>query len=166
MDAFLDALQGKNGKSQEYQIRDNDAVENRFEKILSGTDCVAIDINGFSKAAPKIITRIRQYYSAQGKKSDILLYSSIPCEERQILGCLIQEHIAVQKEIPSFKICSHVFDVPGEKFEQMWIDSWCNVILNEHDFLMCQAYQENYRLFQMYFKDRLVELIKNADVNE
>ncbi|MCI5882700.1 MAG: hypothetical protein MRZ84_01515, partial [Eubacterium sp.] len=57
-------------------------------------------------------------------------------------------------------VCEHVFSLNGQKCKDIIIDGYCNLILNEEDYKYCKSFDENYRLFQMSYEDRLYNMIK------
>ncbi|MFG6376995.1 MAG: glycosyltransferase family 2 protein [Lachnospiraceae bacterium] len=168
MDAFFDALINKKGKAENYQIRDLEQVEDRVQKLLEGHKSIILQMNNHIEESRKILVRLQQYQKLLNIEFSIIVYNQNKLEIDELC-----EH-KIKFVLPSgdiskslvLEVCEHVFDIKEEKYRNnIWIDGWCNLILNEKDYQVCSCFKESYKLFKICYEDRLEKIIE-ANLNK
>lgn len=154
MNAFLDAIYGIMGEAEDYKIRPLDVVEDRFTKLVSDKNKIILEVNGCWEILEKIISKIKQCNC----NCECMIISSDNNSEKEKLKAkypdikLIEYSKRIDYDI-WLKLCKHIFSLQESKFDTIYIDSWCNVVLNEIELRKCVGFQESLELFKICYYD-------------
>lgn len=156
MNAFLDAINGVMGEAEESKIRTLDIVEDRFITLINNKNKIMLEVNGYWESLKKIIQKIKIYNSN--------------CQCVVVSDCSIIEKEKLQIEYPDITfinynekidydiwlvLCEHIFSLQENEFKKIYIDGWCNVVLNEMELRKCIGFQDSLELFKICFQDML-----------
>lgn len=169
MDAFVDALMNKKGKAEDYQIREADQIEDKLQKLLKNQKNIVLEMNNHIEETKKILIRLQQYREKFQIDCSISVHNQYKLDIDRIHGYKIEltPFINNDSENLILHVCEHVFYLSEKYTNKIWIDGWCNLILDKEDYEICSAFEKNYRLFKLCYEDRLKDIMKKAQkINE
>jgi len=169
MDAFIDALMGRKGKADDYQIRETEQLEDTLYKLLKSQKNIILEMNDHIEETRKILMRLKQYQEKSEIDYSITVHNNHKLDIHTIQGYKIEVTSFANNNSENLilNVCDHVFHVKGKYTGEIWIDGWCNSILDKKDYDVCRAFEESYKLFKICYQDRLRNLIQKAHkVNE
>lgn len=162
MYAFNDAVNGIVGKAPEYKIFKRTNNGNRLEKALENAKDVVIRFNGDFEGLGNIIKNIRLI------SSDIKIAISVEENDklwerikRQYSDCLtVKDYIPDDYE-KHLIMCEHIFKITKDMPQDVYIDSWCNIIFTHEDYMYASNFVQCRDLFKMCKRELLISTGEN-----
>ena len=164
-DAFLDALNGISGRAVDGRIREKEKSRERLYNLIKDKTSILIHMNGDIADTKRIISEIRYYESQEG----ICFKINVVGEDLEsVLGIPVQRACDIDESSHDLVIhaCKHIFYVPSDHMDKIWIDGWTNVLADFNDAELCKGFESSYRVFELCFMDRLVGFINNTNSEE
>lgn len=165
MYAFDDAVHGVRGKASEEKILNRPVVPNRVKEAMTSCDSVLIRFNGNYEGLDNIIRNLR------GFKKDLRIAISpevtdtIGVTQKTLLAqypdCEFCVEYRPEKYDKHMIMCEHIFNLPDDAKEDVYIDPWCNIIYSPEDFIYCKSFKQTKELFLLCKKDMLLSM-KNS----
>lgn len=163
MHAFDDAVHGVRGKAKEGYILTRPSVSNRVENAVGGASSVLICFNGSFEGLGNIIRNLKSFSGnmriaispqkeqAQGQYEIMLqnLYD-------QYSECEIVPEYKPEEYERHLVMCEHIFKLPENAKEDVYIDPWCNIIYTPEDFIYCRSFEQTKELFLLCKRDLLL----------
>lgn len=166
MYAFDDAVHGITGKAADYKILSRNTVKNRLQEALGEAKKVLVKFNGSFEGLGNIIRNIRKV------NSNIQVVISIPePENRNMAGSIDSLRQAVTQQFSDCEIskeyhpdeyqahlvmCEHIFKIRADQQRDIYIDSWCNIVYSQEDFIYAGSFEQSKDLFMVCKKDLLL----------
>lgn len=160
MDAFIDALMGKTGRADSFEIREKERVNERLEELVRAADSVLIFMNSCWEGTRRVVFQIRQYVEKLDRRIEIALVDEKYAGEK-LLGLTISAEKKMQGQFGlELHMCNHIYKHTMDSLDKKWIDGWGNMVVDEKDYNARQLYDQEYEMFQVCFADRVFELMK------
>lgn len=157
--AFDDAIHGVSGKAAESKILSRPQVKNRVKEALEGMKEVLIKFNKDYEGLGNIIRNIRNF------APDITIIIAVENSETeaehvkiQFPDCEVVTTYSPKNYDQHLVMCEHIFKVSSSMDRDNYIDSWCNIICSEEDFIYASSFEQSKELFLLCRKDLLTRL--------
>lgn len=168
MYAFDDAVHGVRGKASEEKILNRPAVPNRVKEAMSACGSVLIMFNGNYEGLGNIIRNLRSF--AKDLKIGISLgvQDDAGTEQKtlqaQYPDCEVCAEYQPEKYDRHMLMCEHIFKLPEDAKEDVYIDPWCNIIYSPEDFVYCKSFEQTKKLFLLCRKEILLSMKRNNEL--
>ena len=162
MYAFDDAAHGVRGKASEEKILNRPVVPNRVKEAMSACGSVLIMFNGNYEGLGNIIRNLRSF--AKDLKIGISLgvQDDAGTEQKtlqaQYPDCKVCAEYQPEKYDRHMLMCEHIFKLPEDAKEDVYIDPWCNIIYSPEDFVYCKSFEQTKKLFLLCRKEILLSM--------
>lgn len=155
MYAFNDVVNGIRGKAPEYKIFQRNRDANRLRDYIDNSKSVLIKFNNDFEGLGNIIKNILN----QGDVIDISIYTESNSEElqKQYPNCSVVSMYEPEKYEKHLVMCEHIFKITSDMPQDVYIDSWCNIIYSEDDFVYARSFEQTKELFVMCKKGLLID---------
>lgn len=157
MYAFDDAVHGVTGKAVDYKILPRNQIKNRLQDALSDAENVLIKFDGSYEGLGNIIRSIRRF------KPEMRIIVCVPEENRmdevseQFGDCEFVREYMPDHYQAHLVMCEHIFKLSDDFQQDIYIDSWCNIVYSQYDFLYAKSYEQTKELFLLCNKQILLE---------
>jgi len=162
MYAYDDAVHGVRGKTRDERILPRPKVENRVKLALQDAKSVIIKYNGDMEGIGNIVRNIRSF------ALDMKITIAVPDEAEMRANEHFTDHDVMlqceelQNQFPKDTIttqytpegydqhlimCDHIFKMTKGMEQDNYIDSWCNIIFSEADFVYAKSFEQTKELF-------------------
>lgn len=168
MEAFLDALWGVTGKADEYKIRHRETPENKFDKYVLDKKKIHLHMNGYWENTRRIVNWIYELGRQNGIEYDISISDAGQYIGDELMGIVIDDESnrSKVKAEADLHICKHIYELEIDNLDKLWVDGWRNTVIDKLDLESQKNYGSAYELFEICFKDIVVETIKRNIRNE
>ena len=153
MNAIVDAAKGVRGKATDGKILPRPEVENRVKIALNGAKSVTVKFNGMYEGLGNITRNIRKF------SPDMKIVISacdnvdeIKTLQEQYKDCVITEKYQPDNTDKHLVMCDHIFKLTPDMPQDVYIDSWCNIVYTDDDFEYAKSYRQTSDLFVMCMK--------------
>ena len=153
-DALTDALEKRMGKALPERIRIEDSYEDRFKKLLLDKNSITLKVRKQWKSTERIVARIRLI---KPKIQIVLLVDDILPEWKELFKDCFLKKVNDRNDKDVYSVCEHIFTIREKKFTTCYIDSWCNLILNEEELRQCREFESIFDIFYRLYEDRILE---------
>ena len=159
MDAFLDALEGKKGKAEDWKIRPHEHTYlDRFKEVMGKAKKIALYTHGDEPNTSRILAFLRIVEQERGEVMDITLVDR-ETQGENLFG------LAVLSELPGkesdydyvLHVCRHVYKLEIEEFDACYVDGWGNLMLGAEDFEKLVDYRKMLDMFVLGYRERMVQ---------
>lgn len=157
MYAFNDALNGITGKAPEYKIFNRATNGNRLKMALEGAKNVVIKYNDDMEGLGNIIRNIRSF--APGMRVVISIKDCKTTVENiqiQYSDCEVVHDYFPESYDKHLVMCEHIFKITGDMPQDIYIDSWCNIVFSESDYIYASSFEQTKDLFKLCKKSLLI----------
>lgn len=157
MYAFNDAVNGIIGKAPEYKIFKRTTDVNRLEFALKNANNVLIKFNGDFEGLGNIIRNIQSFSSDMKITISIGEYNNlIEKIQNQYSDCIVVVEYIPDKYEKHLVMCDHIFKITKDMPQDVYIDSWCNIIFTHEDYIYASSFEQTRELFVMCNKGLLL----------
>lgn len=158
MYAFDDAVHGVTGKADDYKIlpRGRNAV--RIAQAIGDASNVLIRFNGDYEGLGNIIRNIKK--NKPGVQIGIAAAAgtgeSPDSMADQYPDCRIEAVYQPEQYESHMIMCEHIFKITQDMPKDVYVDSYCNIIYTDADFIYASGFEQTKELFIICKKDMLL----------
>ena len=161
MYAFDDAVHGVRGKADERKILPRFTIEDRLALAMKDADgCVASSVlicfDGNFEGLGNIIRNLKKIQSGFRIGISVTNDSLYQNAQEQYPECEVSIDYRPEMYEKHMIMCEHIFNLPVDADEDVYIDPWCNIIFRSEDFLYCKNFRQTKELFLLCKKDILL----------
>lgn len=157
MYAFDDAVHGRFGKAEDYKILPRSRDVARIALALGDAEDVIVRFDGDTGGLDNIIRGI--YSNRPDIKVTVAVESSTGDLEK-----VRQQHPEInavdvyepEKYSRHMVMCSHIFKLPEDAQEDIYVDPWCNILYSSDDFRYAKSFSSAKELFILCKKNLLM----------
>lgn len=155
MFAFDDAVHGVIGKAAEHKILPRTRDISRVADAIQDAKTVLIKFNGDFEGLGNIIRTIKKSkpqveIAISANQSDMNevknQYKNVEILDKYSPECYDKHMI----------MCEHIFKLANEMKEDVYIDSWCNIVYTPQDFIYAKSFHSTRDLFKICRKEMLM----------
>jgi predicted LPLAT superfamily acyltransferase len=155
MFAFDDVVHGVTGKAAEGKILPRTRNMARVADAIGDGKSVLIKFNGDFEGLGNIVRTI------ETNKPEVNIAIVADKDHMNELKNQYKYVEIVDKYAPEcydrhMCMCEHIFKLTGEMPEDVYIDSWCNIVYTASDFVYARSFEETKELFKICRKEILV----------
>lgn len=152
MYALDDAVHGVSGQAADHKILPRTPSENRLQMALAGAGNVIILYDGNLEGLGNIIRNIHNCFKEMKIVVSLREASeSIRFIREQFPGIEIIKDYQPERYDAHLRMCRHIFEVTEEMEQDVYIDSWCNIIYTPEDFLYASSFMQSMALFNLCY---------------
>ncbi len=165
MDGFIDALGMRTGKADEYEIRNREDKEEKFDLAVKNSDSIRIYMQGLWENTRRILNQIQIIDNEAGKRTRVELTDEHKYESQSMLGIEIRNEASVSDDEFDLvvHVCSHIYDLNIVAFDRKWVDGWRNIIFDESDFERYRGFNHAFQIFELSFEERVRDVMMKLD---
>ena len=159
MDAFLDALEGKKGKAEDWKIRHHEHTYlDRFKEVMGKVRKLAIYTHGDEPNTSRVLSFLRIVEQEKGEAMDITLVDK-ETQGDNIFGLTVLSELPGKESDYDYvlHVCRHVYKLEIECPDACYVDGWGNLMLGAEDFEMLCDYRKMLEMFVLGYRERLVQ---------
>lgn len=157
MYALYDAIQGITGKAEGHKILPRNNPKDRVEQAVGNAKSVVILFNNDYEGLGNIVRRLERLKTV---KEIVVSMGGIDKEldkvKEQFPQCSVEKDYIPEKYEFHMIMCNHIFNDKLELMSDIYIDSWCNIIIGPEDFEYCKNYNNTKKIFMLCTKDALL----------
>ena len=159
MDAFLDALEGKKGKAEDWKIRPHEHTYlNRFKEVMGKVKKIALYTHDEEENTSRVLSFLRGIELETGHKVEVILV-----DHKVNPGAILFGH-SVFPELPGeekdyddvLHVCRHVYKLEIEEPDDRYVDGRGNLMLGKEDFGKLLDYRKMLEMFVLSYRERLI----------
>ena len=169
MYALHDFLMGVRGKADAYKILPYDSfmnplkdINDRKKPLIIDVDCEEADKAGKSyyNALHNVLWNLKNVNDVFVKLNGTLenIQSFETCYQN-MYGDVYDKVTEISLDVTSIRICEHVRSLDEYTDGSIWVDEWCNIIIDRKDFYYFQNYEFAKRNFMMMYHDLFIQAI-------
>ena len=164
MDAFLDALEGKKGKAEEWKIRHHEHTYlDRFKEVMGKAKKIALFTHGDEANTSRVLSFLRQLEFETGHKAKVTLADAHTKQGEVIFGLPVLAALPGNEYEYDYvlHVCRHVYKLEIKKPDVCYVDGWGNLMLGEEDFGKIIEYRKMLEMFFLSYRERLISVMGN-----
>ena len=156
MEAFLDALEGHRGKTEDYKIIAREILSSPFVERFAEVSRVALHMNGCWENTREVVFALQNLGRSQRREIEIVLVNAEKMEREKLLGIQILPDLPDGFEGLALDVCAHIYSLDNPDPGKKYIDGWKNSLMTEEDFRAHKKFKEEYEIFRSLFENRLL----------
>lgn len=164
MDAFLDALEGKKGKAEDWKIRHHEHTYlDRFRDVMASANKIAIITHSDEPNTSRVLAHLSKVEQETGHKVEVTLVDAKAKPEEAIFGILVLPTLPSAEADYDYvlHVCRHVYKLEIESPDACYVDGWGNLMLGEADFEKLVDYRKMLEMFMLSYRERMVQQMMN-----
>lgn len=156
MFAFDDAIHGNLGRADDYKILTRNGDNDRLINAIGTSKTVLIRFNGDFEGLGNIIRKLKAISSVESITISVETCADLLDEAKvQFISCNVVSGYEPQDYDYHLKMCDHIFNIGLDIEEDIYVDSWCNIINGKEDFLYCSNFENTKKVFILCMKELL-----------
>lgn len=155
MYAFDDAVHNVMGKADEYKILPRNRNVTRLEKALGSAEKVLIKFNGDFEGLGNIVRSIKKV-NDNIRLSISVENADLDKVQKQYSDCEILDRYEPEKYDFHMIMCEHIFKLTDDMPKDVYIDTWCNIVYTQEDYMYAISFNVVKDLFVICKRDMLI----------